>query len=126
MSKQHEAGQTLVALLIFMMLVITLATVAATITIVNIRSNSSFASGEQALANADSGAENALQRLLRDPTYTGETVSFANGAATISVTGTTGKTITSVGSIDNYQRTVTVTADYINNVLTVTSWSETP
>jgi len=84
-----------------MMLAIAITTVAAMVTITNIRSNNAYSGGEQALANAESGAENALQRLLRDPGYTGESLTLPNGAATISVTGTMTKTITSVGSIDN-------------------------
>jgi hypothetical protein len=121
-----QSGQTAVALLIFMMVVITLTAVAATITIVNVRSNNALAGGEQALAYAESGAENALERLLRDPGYTGETMSFADGAATISISGTVAKTIVSEGTNGNQSRTVTVTASYTNNALAPTSWSETP
>jgi hypothetical protein len=124
MSKQ--SGQTLVALLIFMMIVISLSSVAVAITITNIRSNNALAGGEQARLYAESGVEDALQRLLRDPGYAGETVLFANGTATINVSGTTTKTIVSEGVSGNYRRAVTVTADHTNNVLAPTSWSETP
>src|SRR5690349_4800975 len=98
---RHESGQTIVALLIFMILIISISTMAAAITIMNIRSNNAISSGEQALDNAESGAENALRQLLRDPSYAGETVTFASGTATISVTGTTVKTIVSEGASDN-------------------------
>ena len=121
-----QSGQTAIALLIFMALVIALTSVAATITIVNIQSNNAVASGEQALAYAESGAEDALQRLLRDPNYSGETLTFISGTATISVSGTTVKTIVSEGTSNNHRRTITVTAGYTNNILTPTSWSETP
>jgi Tfp pilus assembly protein PilW len=119
-----ESGQTLIALLIFMMLIILVTTAAATITIINVRTNTAYAAGDQALQNAESGAENALQRLLRDPGYTGETIVFTNGTATINVSGTTMKTITSQGANGNYRRTITATADYTNNVLVLNSWSE--
>lgn len=125
MTSDKQAGQTLIALLIFMMVIITLTTVAATITIVNVRSNNAFADGQQALSYAESGAENALMRLMRNPAYTGETITFADGTVTISVSGTTSKTIVSEGTSGNHRRTVTVTADHINNVLAPTSWSET-
>ena len=121
-----QSGQTLVALLIFTMIVISLSSVAVAITISNVRSNNAFAGGGQALAYAESGAENALQRLLRDPGYTGGTISFAHGTATISVSGTTAKTIVSQGTSGNHRRTVTVTANHTNNMLTPASWSETP
>ncbi|HSX35446.1 MAG TPA: hypothetical protein VLH84_00765 [Patescibacteria group bacterium] len=125
-SKNRQAGQTIIALLIFVMMSITITTAAATVTIINIRSNSASAGGEQALANADSGAENALQRLLRDPAYAGETVALANGTATISVSGTTMKTIVSRGISGSYRRTITVTTAVSGGVFTVASWSETP
>ncbi|HEV7454473.1 MAG TPA: hypothetical protein VGO07_04395 [Candidatus Saccharimonadales bacterium] len=125
-SARHESGQTLIALLIFMMLIILVTTAAATITIINVRTNTAYATGEQALQNAESGADNAMQRLLRDPGYSGETIVFPNGTATISISGTTMKTITSQGANSNYRRTITATADYTNNVLTLNSWSETP
>ena len=121
-----SSGQTIIALLIFMLLIITLTTVAATITIINIRSNNGLAASEQALANAESGVENALQQLLHDPSYSGETLTLAHGTATINISGTTAKTIVSQGTVDSYYRTVTATATYTNTVLTVTSWSETP
>lgn len=125
MTSHRQAGQTLVALLIFMMVVIALTAIAATITIVNIRSNNAFADGQQALSYAESGAEDALIRLVRNPAYTGETITFPDGTATISVSGTTTKTIVSAGTSGNHRRTVTVTANYTNNVLAPTSWSET-
>jgi hypothetical protein len=126
MSRHHESGQTIIALLIFMMLAIAVTTVAAMITITNIRTNNAYSGGEQALANAESGAENALQRLLRDPGYTGESLALPNGAATISISGASVKTIVSEGTVNNYHRTITVTASYTSNVLVPTSWSETP
>ena len=124
--RPKESGQTIIALLIFMMITIALTTVAATITITNVRSNNALVSGQQALHYAESGAENALLRLLRDPNYTGESILFSEGTATISVSGTTTKTVVSEGVSGNHRRTVTITADHTNNVLTPTTWSETP
>lgn len=120
------SGQTLVALLIFMMVAITLTTAAAAITLINTQTNTVYATGEIALQIAESGAENAVQQLLRNPNYTGETMTIGNGTATITVSGTTTKTITSIGSLNNLARTVTVVESYSNNVLSETSWNETP
>ncbi len=122
----NSSGQTVIALLIFMAMAIMVTTIAATITVINIRANNTYSSGEQALANAESGAEDALRRLLRDPTYAGQTVVFAEGTATISISGTTVKTIVSHGNSGDNYRTVTVTVSFIDNMLAVTSWSETP
>jgi type II secretory pathway pseudopilin PulG len=126
-SRRYDAtGQTLVALLIFMMLIITVTAAAAVITVTNIRANNGYANGEQSLMYAESGVENAIQQLQRDPAYTGETIAFPNGTATISVNGTSVKTITSLGTSDNHYRTVTSTVTDVDGVIHRSSWSETP
>jgi hypothetical protein len=128
--KLNDGGQTLIALLIFMMLAIMLTSAAVAITIINTQTNTGYMNGELALSNAESGAENALLKLERDPTYSSETMNMVDGnstgTATITVSGTTTKTIISVGTVGNYRRTVTVTASDTANQITVTNWSETP
>lgn len=73
---------------------------------------------------ADSGAENALLKLERDPNYTGETYPIGTSTVTIIVTGTTTKTIDSTVVSGDFTRKVEVLANYTNNVLTTTSWKE--
>lgn len=122
-----ESGQMLVALLAFMAMSITITSAATAITLVNTQTTSKFSQGQEALSLAETGAENALMRLLRDPTYTGpETLTLLNGTATISVSGSSPKTITSEGKSGEFRRRVQVTATQVNNVLTVNSWSEVP
>jgi hypothetical protein len=126
MKRQTQAGQTLIALLIFMMVAMTVTLAATAVAIINIKATTSFASGEIALSNADSGVENALLQLERNPGYTGEILPIGNGSATITVSGSGPFTIISVGASGNFRRTVTATAGYTANVLTLTNWSETP
>ena len=74
---------------------------------------------------AESGMENALLLLLRNPNYVGETLTVGTGTATITVTGnSTTKTITSIGRINNYLQTVEVIVTYNNTIMTITSWEE--
>ena len=120
-----QNGQTLVTLLVFMVIGITITTAAVMMTIVNTQNATKFQEGLIAYQVAESGAENAIIRLLRDPSYTGETLTVGAGTATITVSGTTTKTITSSGVNGNYLRKVQVVASYVNNVLTITSWQET-
>lgn len=120
-----QKGQTLVTLLVFMVIGITITTAAVMMTIVNTQNATKFQEGLIAYQVAESGAENAIIRLLRDPSYTGETLTVGAGTATITVSGTTTKTITSSGVNGNYLRKVQVVASYVNNVLTITSWQET-
>ncbi len=120
----QQSGQALAALLIFsaVAMVVLTATVAAAIT--STQQVSSFDRSHEALYIAESGIENALYRFLRDPGYTGETLPVGGGAATITVTGVDPVTITSVGVVGGFQRTIVVTAGYTNYVLSVTSWQE--
>ena len=122
----NQSGQTLVALLIFMVLAITITVTAAAITIINTQGNSSYVNGQAALANAEAGVENALLRLERDPSYSGETMTLTAGSVTTTVSGTTTKTITAIGSAGSFKRTVTATAAYSGDTITLTTWAETP
>ena len=130
MRQLQQRGQTLIALLIFMMLSILITTTAVTITAINIQGNNQGNFGELARQAAETGAENALLQLERDPAYSGETMNInSSTTATITVSGTTTRTITSVGTIagiGTFKRTIVVTASYANAVFTVTSWIETP
>jgi hypothetical protein len=123
---RQQAGQSLVALLAFMAMALTLTSAVTIVTIANATTTSKYSLGQEALAIAEAGADNAFMRLLRDPNYTGETLTMIGGTATITISGTNPKTITSYGEIGTFRRTVVVVATRTNNVLTVTSWTETP
>ena len=123
---RHDAGQTLVALLIFMMLAITLTLSTTTVIIIALQGDIATQNGDQALQYAQVGLENSLLRLERDNTYSGETLTLTSGTATITVSGTTTKTIVSVGASNTAVRTVTATATISGGVVTLSNWAETP
>ncbi|HSW80197.1 MAG TPA: hypothetical protein VLG47_05465 [Candidatus Saccharimonadales bacterium] len=85
MKKLNNEGQTLIALTIYMVVAMIITLGAVAVTIINIRANTSYTSGELALQYANDGVENALIRLERDSSYTGETMSISSGSATITV-----------------------------------------
>ena len=122
--KHKESGQALVTLLFFMIFAITTTASAVTVIIVNSLAASKFDQGNYTYNVAESGAENALLKLLRDPNYPGETMTIDSATAIIQVSGTNPKIITSQGKIDSFSRTIQVTADYTNNILTIQSWKE--
>ena len=128
MNRRRESGQTMIALMSFMAMAITLTSAVTMVTIANATSSSKYTLGQEALNIAETGADNAMLRLSRDPTYTGETLTVGTGTATITVSGTTTKTITSVGLINGFRRTIVVTASQsaTTNVITTTSWVEAP
>lgn len=123
---QRQSGQTIIVLLIFMLLAITLTVSATAVIIINLQGNTAYQSGEIALQNAQAGAENALLRLERNTTYTGETMTLGTGTVTIAVSGTAPYTIVATGTSGTFVRTITATATITNNILSITSWSETP
>ena len=120
----NQKGQALVLLLVFVAIAMIVTTSAVTLTIVNTQSTSRLSLGKQALSLAQSGLDNAILRLLRDPAYNGETITIGSGSVTITVTGITTRTITSVGSLTDYQRTIRVVGSYVNNIFTITSYQE--
>src|SRR5687768_14464187 len=117
MSKHtQQSGQVLVALLAFMATAITLTTMATIVTLTNTLATSKYTWGQDALSVAEAGIENAMIRLARDPTYAGETLTVSTATATISVSGTSPKIITSVGKSGDFRRTIQVTATYVNTI----------
>jgi type II secretory pathway component PulK len=122
--EQKNRGTALVTLLIFVAMGVVVTSAAVSMTVINTQITTSFASGEKLLHITEAGVENAMLQLLRDPDYTGETVSVGEGSATVTVSGTTTKTIVSEGSLDGFKRKVQATATYENNQLIITGWEE--
>lgn len=121
---KKNRGQTLIMLLIYIVIAIIITTSAVAIVIVNSKGTDKLYQGTTAFDVAESGAETAMIKLLRDPAYTGELLTLNGGTVTIIITGTNPKTVISKGTLGNFTRTVQATVDTSNNVLTVTSWRE--
>src|SRR4029077_7648817 len=85
--KWQMKGQALITLLFFTVIGVTVTSAAVAMIMVNALSGTKQQQGEVAYEIAESGAENGLIRLLRDPTYIGETLPVGSGSATITVTG---------------------------------------
>ncbi|MFA5933459.1 MAG: hypothetical protein WCV81_04250 [Microgenomates group bacterium] len=119
-----EKGQTLITLLVFMVIAITVVTGAVAVTIINSEATSKVEIGENSYLLAQTGADNAVLRLLRNPNYTGETFSVGSGTVTITVSGTTTKTIVSEGVMGNFRRKIQVVGTFSGHVFTVSSWNE--
>lgn len=120
-----QSGNSLIMLLVFSVVATTVAAAAVAV-IINVSQASGKVEGRVMAAQvAESGMENALMRLLRNPNYTGEILPVGTGTATISVTGTTTKTITSIGRINNFLQTIEVIVTYNDSIMSVSSWKET-
>lgn len=114
----------LLMLLIYIEVAIMITTSAVAVAIINSKGTDKVYQGTTAFDVAESGAETAMIKLLRDPNYTGETLTINGGTATITITGSNPETVTSRGTLGNFTRTVQAIVDTSNNVLTVTSWKE--
>ncbi len=124
MKKNIQCGQALVTLLFFIIIGITITTAAVIVILTSSDTASRFELGTTAYYVAESGAENALLQLERNPSYTGETISVGQGTAIITVTNGSPITIVSVGQLGNYIRKIQVQAVYNNNKLSVSTWKE--
>lgn len=123
MKNHYQSGQTLVTLLVFVLIAASITTAAVAVLLNTTQASSNATNSIVAAQIADSGAENALLRLLRNPNYAGETLPVGEGEAQIVVTGTDPKTITSTGVIRDFKKTVQVIVTYNNNIMSVSSWN---
>lgn len=120
----YKSGQALVLLIVVMVVGTVITSAAVIFAIVNLKAASNLQSGEEAYAIAESGAENGILRLVRNPAYTGETLTVGSGQAVITVSGSGNLTIVSEGVRGNFRRKVEVNGSYVNNIFTVSTWRE--
>lgn len=124
-SNSNTHGHVLVILLFFMVMAVTVITASVSLMIINSSSSTKYISGNRARTIAESGIENALIRLLRDPDYTGENdLTIGEGTADITVTGELNKTVTSTGEIDGQIKIIEVGIELNGNTLTINYWKE--
>lgn len=124
MKKHNKQGQALISLLAFIAIASVITTSAVTVAIITARSGDNFSQGNKALLVAQSGAENAILRLLRDENYTGETMNIESDSVTINIVGTSTKTIIATSSVGSFKRTIEVVGAFSNNTFSVSSWKE--
>ena len=105
---------------------ISLMVVTASVMIIaaNSLSVSHVESGSLAYHIAESGLEDALMRLLRDPAAAEGTLTVGLGQATVIVTGSDPLVVTSTGRLGNFVRSVRADVSYTGGIMTVSSWQE--
>jgi len=120
--KKGQAGLTLM----FFSLVAILVTTGAVMAIIsNTIGTSTLEQGTKAYYLAETGAENAILRLLRNPNYSGETIVVdSEGEIQVIISGEGLKTIISEGRTGNLLRKIEVIIDYNDHVLNIVSWKE--
>lgn len=120
-----NSGQALVTLLFFTIIGMTIITSAAVFVYENSQSASVTEQGTYAYYIAESGIEEALLRLLRDPSYSGtsngQPLSVGEGSVTIDVVG---GTIIATGKYQSVVRKIQAQTVYNNYIFTISSWKE--
>lgn len=101
-----------------------LSTAAVAVVLANSLSSTRVTESIHALEAAEAGAENAIIRLIRNPEYTGETLTLASGNATVTVSGATSKIVRSVGLVGSFSRIINVGVTLTEGVVSVISWQE--
>lgn len=123
-----KKGSVSIMLILVIVMLTIVTTAAVALAISTMRDTTTHTLGERTLAVAESGAEAAILELLRDPSYNplspNNTLAIGSGIATISVTGTSPKIITSTGTIGLYTRVVQVSITNTGGLLTVSNWQE--
>lgn len=119
--RRTQRGQSLVILLVFMAVALTITGATATLIAVNSQTTSAFNEGQSAFEVAESGVENALLRLLRDPSYPGETLQVGLGSAIVIVNN---NVITSLGRWGGTTRKIQVSVSFNAGRMTIDSWRE--
>ena len=125
--RNHQQGQAMITVLYVAVIGIVLTTGALYAHVNNTISSSFGELSTLAHSAAESGVENALLRLIRDPTYTGESLVLSgNRSALVTVTGSSPLTITSNGVVGSVTQRVRAVIHYTGGILVIDSWGDIP
>lgn len=123
----QQSGQALISILFITIIGMTIISSAAFLVYGNTQSVSITEQGSYAYYVAESGVEEGLLRLVRNPYYSGTPIgqSFivGLGSAVIEVDTASGL-ITSTGTYNNTTRKIQAQTVYNNGIRTITSWKE--
>ena len=124
LNKNYQKGQALITLLVFMIVGIIIVTSAIEVIFVNSLAASKMERGTENYYLAESGIENGILRLLRNPDYTGETLSLVEGDVEIQVVPGSPILMTATAVENNVMRKIQAEIVYNNGMFTISSWKE--
>ncbi len=120
-------GQTLISLIVVVAMSIIIISTVLGLVISNSINTSVIQQSGLVRSAAESGMENALLQLLRNPDYEGETIpaGISGYQTVITVTGDdTNKTLESTATSLNYRRKIKVDITYNENIMQIISWRD--
>lgn len=121
----NHKGQTLITLLIFVIVAMTVAATSVSIIITNSQKTTSSAASMEAYYAAEGGVENAALALLRNAEYSSESITFSPAVSVETTVTFDGQyRVVATGSAHGFTRTIEAIFDYTDTILTIVSWRE--
>ena len=124
MKQKKNNGSALLAVIVISAVATVIFTSASTSLLGQLIQSNTSSNTTKAYLLAESGIEDAILNLLRNQTYSGNTLTVNGSDITINVTGTNPKTITSTVEFNNTKRTIEVIVLSTENNLQINSWRE--
>jgi|SRR3989344_4945926 len=116
-----QKGQIFITMLFFVIIGVTIISAETIVLFTNMLSGSTAEQGTNAYYVAESGIEEALLRLNRNPGYTGEILSVGGGNAVVQVSN---GIITATGTYATTVKKIQVQTVNNNGALKIVSWKE--
>lgn len=123
---KKQKGQALIVVILVGMITLIGVVSATTLVISELKKNVATSLGIAQYEITYGAAENAFIRLLRNPNYTGETVTLGSSTCYITVEGTSTKTVEVRCTNGDYVRKVGATATFSGGIMTVSGITELP
>ncbi len=111
-------------LTVFISIGLVITTMAVSQAITSLTGSSLIDRSMSVLRSAESGANEALLRIVRDPNYTGETLTVADSTVTITVAGSSTKTITIASTDGTFRHQLQLITQEVNGIMTLQSWTQ--
>ena len=124
---KKQSGQALIMVILIGIVALVAVVSATTLVISELKKNTATIFGVTQYQITYGALENAFMRLLRNPNYTGETVTLAGSTCYITVTGDAMiKTIESRCSNGTYVRKAGATASFTDGIMIISGIAELP
>lgn len=124
--KNGEQGQALVVVLVLAVISIIVISASTAITIITAQDAQTVLLAEDLYVAVESGIEEAVISLLREPSYTGGTVTQNDIDVNVVVTGTNPYVIEASAESAGIRRSIQAEGTIVNTVFTLTRWEEIP
>lgn len=122
---RHDKGQVLTSVIVFMAFGLSVIALSAALTIVHMQNTLKYSESARSLNYAETGIEEALLRLVRDPAYLGGSLLIDTTSVSISVADDTGgKGVTSTAIYNGFTKKIYAVINLDNSRVTLLSWKE--